>query len=715
MVRGVKVRPSPAWIVERLATVGIAAINNVVDISNYVLMECGQPLHTFDYAKLRGPEIVVRRPRPGETIEAIDHKTYALEPGMCVIADARDAVAIGGVMGGAATEVSAATTAVLVEAAEFDPISIRTHRPAAEPAQRFVLSLRAAGGSGRGRLGQPPLLRVDPRPGRRASWPPAWSTSAAGPPPRRPIVLRFAQLKRILGIDVPPERVRQILAALGNVEATPPAGSRPPGQSSITVIPPSWRRDLSREIDLVEEVARIHGYEKIPEDVGVPMAPSARSREDRVLEKVRQVLIGGGRRRGDDAERRRRADGRRVQPLDRRRAAAEPDAGAPRGRPAADSAWSPACWPRGATNEALANADIELFEIAKVYLPAGRQLAARGADAGHHQRPRLRRGQGARRGGRRRRCNPALELAGRGGGLAAAWTRRPPAGCGWAAKCWATSARLRPEGLKQFDLRGPTTVAEVKLAPLVAAADLVPRYVPLPPYPAVTPRPEPGGRRGGPLGRRGGHGAAARRAGPGKPRISRHLSRPAAARARQEKPAVHHRLALEGRHADQPPGRRRPRPRSWPPASTRTGRSCGRKTRYIYRVPRLCQPCRDNVGPERRVGRAASPTKIREEIVVGLAASTHPDMVDTVNQEEIWLPRLASGCLGILSPGGATISSTEMKRAVAQNRFLTTIADSNPGGIVSTGDPYNYGAEGSSCLFRCPSAGLLRGKQTLGG
>ena len=125
VVRGVKVAASPAWLVERLATVGIGAVNNVVDASNYVLMECGQPLHTFDYTRLRGPEIVVRGPRPGETIEAIDHKTYALEPGMCVIADARDAVAIGGVMGGAVTEVSAATTAVLVESAQFDPISIR--------------------------------------------------------------------------------------------------------------------------------------------------------------------------------------------------------------------------------------------------------------------------------------------------------------------------------------------------------------------------------------------------------------------------------------------------------------------------------------------------------------------------------------------------------------------------------------------------------------
>ena len=88
VIRGAKIGRSPAWLVNRLQTVGIAAINNVVDITNYVLLECGQPLHAFDLAKLRGRQIVVRRARPGEVLEAINHKSYALEPNMCVIADA---------------------------------------------------------------------------------------------------------------------------------------------------------------------------------------------------------------------------------------------------------------------------------------------------------------------------------------------------------------------------------------------------------------------------------------------------------------------------------------------------------------------------------------------------------------------------------------------------------------------------------------------------
>ena len=126
VIRGVKVGPSPAWLQKRLATIGQPSVNNVVDITNYVLMETGQPLHAFDLAKLRGRKIIVREARSGEKFEAINHKSYVLEPGMCVIADAERPVAIGGVMGGVDSEVSTATTELLIESAAFDPLSIRT-------------------------------------------------------------------------------------------------------------------------------------------------------------------------------------------------------------------------------------------------------------------------------------------------------------------------------------------------------------------------------------------------------------------------------------------------------------------------------------------------------------------------------------------------------------------------------------------------------------
>lgn len=115
VIRGVRVGPSPRWLVERLATVGVASVNNVVDVTNYVMLECGQPLHAFDLAKIRGGRIVVRRADAGESFLAINHKTYALTEKMCVIADAERPVALAGVMGGADTEIAAATTDILIE------------------------------------------------------------------------------------------------------------------------------------------------------------------------------------------------------------------------------------------------------------------------------------------------------------------------------------------------------------------------------------------------------------------------------------------------------------------------------------------------------------------------------------------------------------------------------------------------------------------------
>src|SRR5262245_20217525 len=126
VIRGIKVKSSPPWLADRLRTIGQPVINNVVDITNYVLMECGQPLHAFDFNKLTGKEIIVRRAKVGENFAAIDHKTYALDDSMCVIADAKRAVALGGVMGGADSEVSPATTDLLIESAAFAPLSIRT-------------------------------------------------------------------------------------------------------------------------------------------------------------------------------------------------------------------------------------------------------------------------------------------------------------------------------------------------------------------------------------------------------------------------------------------------------------------------------------------------------------------------------------------------------------------------------------------------------------
>ncbi len=170
VIRGVKIGPSPAWLRARLATIGIAAINNVVDITNYVLMECGQPLHAFDLAQAgrradRGAAARERRnPRRQSTTRATRSK-----PEMCVIADAQRPVGLAGVMGGAETEVTAATRDLLIESAAFAPMSIRATARRLEFAQRFVVSVRARARSAGDRLGQPPLLRVDFGTGRRGT------------------------------------------------------------------------------------------------------------------------------------------------------------------------------------------------------------------------------------------------------------------------------------------------------------------------------------------------------------------------------------------------------------------------------------------------------------------------------------------------------------------------------------------------------------------
>ncbi len=288
VIRGVKIGPSPDWLTQRLSTLGIASINNVVDITNYVLMETGQPLHAFDFDKLHGGKIVVRRARDGEKIVAIDQREYPLDTDMCVIADADHAVAIAGVMGGLETEIGEQTVNVLIETADFAPISIRStarklslHSDSSFRFERGVdplgidwasrrccqLILELAGGE---------LLAEPIVAGRQSA------------PSSPPIPLRFAQIPRILGVDIPKPEAISILNSLG-IESHGKAS----GESGEFVAP-SWRADLTREVDLIEEVARIHGYDNIPSDVDVPLEVSSKSRHDRVTARMRELLCAAG-------------------------------------------------------------------------------------------------------------------------------------------------------------------------------------------------------------------------------------------------------------------------------------------------------------------------------------------------------------------------------------------------------------------------------------
>lgn len=288
LVRGVRVAPSPQWLQTRLKTLGIRPINNVVDATNYVLMECGQPLHAFDFDRLDGRRIVVRRGVAGESLQAIDQRVYQVTPEMCVIADASRPVAIAGVMGGFDSEINERTVNVLIEAADFSSMSVRsTARKLnlhSDSSYRFERGIDRAGLDWASRRCAELILQTAG--GELCSG--VIETGVSADVVREPVVLRYSQIKRVLGIEIPQQEVDRILQVLGLTQQV--------SQSADAGIfmPPTWRRDLTREIDLIEEAARVYGYEKIPENVPVPLAVSTTTRQDRLVERLATTLVGAG-------------------------------------------------------------------------------------------------------------------------------------------------------------------------------------------------------------------------------------------------------------------------------------------------------------------------------------------------------------------------------------------------------------------------------------
>lgn len=265
ILRGVKVGESPAWLKQRLESIGLRPINSVVDVTNYVLLETGQPLHAFDLAKLDGG-IVVRQAAAGETFLALDGKEYALETDDLVIADTKKAVAIGGVMGGEDSGVTETTTDVLLEAAYFHPQGIRRtarrlglHSDSSYRFERGVDPLQTAGISEfaanlileiAGGQAEPELL--------------AAGSPGEGP---RPVALDNEYCRTVIGAEIPDATIDGILASLGLEKAG--------GAWKI----PSYRLDLQRPIDLVEEVARVHGLDGIPSSTMATFSPASKADE----------------------------------------------------------------------------------------------------------------------------------------------------------------------------------------------------------------------------------------------------------------------------------------------------------------------------------------------------------------------------------------------------------------------------------------------------
>jgi phenylalanyl-tRNA synthetase beta chain len=285
IVRGVRVAPSPEWLATRLRAIGVRPINNVVDATNYVLHELGQPIHAFDLALLRGGRVVVRGAQAGERLTTLDGVERALEPTDVVIADGERAVALGGVMGGENTEVGASTTELFVEVALFDPRAVRrtarrlglntdaSHRfersvdPEGQPAamRRVIeLILAVAGGQAVG------AVDLVPQPFERLK-----------------VGVREERVEKVLGVKLTPPEIRDLLEPIGFEVNTRPRPMR--------VLVPGFRPDVTTEIDVIEEIARRRGYDSFPEAM-VPFRPTAVPEHPSVAveRRVRELFVRWG-------------------------------------------------------------------------------------------------------------------------------------------------------------------------------------------------------------------------------------------------------------------------------------------------------------------------------------------------------------------------------------------------------------------------------------
>jgi len=354
LFRDVRLGPSPPWLKARLTAAGMRPISNVVDITNYVMLALGNPLHAFDFETLGGGRIVVRRARAGEEFTSLDGNLRKLDPADLVIADAERAIAFAGIMGGLDTEVRESTTSVLLEAANFEPGTILWS------SERHALRTE---GSNRWEKGVDPYLA--PHAGRLATqlmvelvgarW--VGDTDVKGDLPEPPVVhYRTGRADRIIGIEIEEQEQKDILESLG-FDVVP----------GWDVHVPTWRmRDVTREIDLVEEVARVHGLEKIPFTLPLRSAMSGRlSQSQRLRRLVEDVLVGAG----------------FFEAYTLSLVARDPN-------PQALRLPVPLTSEHGvlrttlldglvaaaAHNVAVGNEEIALFEIARVYLPSGEQL-----------------------------------------------------------------------------------------------------------------------------------------------------------------------------------------------------------------------------------------------------------------------------------------------------------------------------------------------------
>jgi phenylalanyl-tRNA synthetase beta chain len=286
VIEGVKVGPSPEWLASRLTAAGVRPINNLVDITNYVMLELGQPMHAYDLRNVRGEKLIVRRARDGERMEAIDHQERLLNAEMLVIADTERVVGIAGVMGGVDSEVTDETSTILLEAANFDMKSVR------HTSRALKLRTDASARFERGidpNLVEDAMLRaihlvLEASPGAKVT---ISQDVYPAPVERRTISFAFSRIERLLGVGFSEEHVIEVLSRL---DMRPVISG-----GTLTVSPPTYRKDVTIREDVIEEIARISGYEHLPETL--PRGETAVVIRDRVYvaqEQLRVALVGAG-------------------------------------------------------------------------------------------------------------------------------------------------------------------------------------------------------------------------------------------------------------------------------------------------------------------------------------------------------------------------------------------------------------------------------------
>jgi len=285
-VLDVRLGPSPSWIRDRLEVVGVRPINNVVDLTNYVMLEIGHPSHAFDLARVPKGELRVRWGRAGERLRTLDGVERTLGPGIGAVAGPEEPLALAGIMGGASSEVSDATRVVALEAAYWQPLAIRRAGKAlglrTEASHRFERGADPDGPVAATARIAHLLAKIGAGTAR-----PGLIDRVAAPVPRRRARLRPSRVARVLGLPVPERRGREILTGLGFT-----VGEAEEGAMSVEI--PTWRGDVSREEDLIEEVGRHHGLARIPSTL--PPARGAEGlRPHQVREReIRSTLEGAG-------------------------------------------------------------------------------------------------------------------------------------------------------------------------------------------------------------------------------------------------------------------------------------------------------------------------------------------------------------------------------------------------------------------------------------